>query len=421
MFETEQQYTINGHDNEFGHRRKFTMYVMSPDEGITEETGVLLVVQTSNTTANKKYWQDLRKKWANKYNVVTIGLNYIGAGWITRAGSGEYTVPIELMDTLYALIPEEQRPTEKPDNPTILLEMLSGRDLTPYDVVLRENRDFNDWKDYHDYGFIQAIDCLWALGVLGQLCRQNDITLNWKRIYGYGIGDGGHIIQMCLRFAPNTFAVIVDNTGYPYVSVERMIESSLTRIPRTLESPQGGKIRVFVDFPGTYGLTEKATYYLTEDMVEIRDLRKYTIPFATKLIMFQDGEDEEKKKLYLMLKEAGRDVEFYEESQVIGDELMVSQFESVADRYMALDSPEMIQHEEDFDFALGTRITFETTNGKYILDYASGAPIIQFEGRTVALRLEEEPLTENGSEPSEGADGGNDEPMEDLDRSGEEQ
>ncbi|NPV91576.1 MAG: DUF2920 family protein [Firmicutes bacterium] len=395
MFKTEQQYTIRAHDNEFGHRRSFTMYVKSPDQGINEQTGVLLVVQNLLAQANSSFWQGLRAKWADAYNVVCIGLNYQGAGWTGRAGSGEYAIPIDTIKQMCGLLPEEIRPKEVPTDAGEFLKYFIGWDLTRYGIEFTETQNLEFWKNYPDYGFIQAIDCLWALGALKQICGEKQVSLNWKRTYAYGLNEGGHIVQMCGRFAPNTFALIVDNSGYPYITLNTMTGGEVFREIRRL--PAGDSyINVFVSIPKTYGLWENARYYVTEDMVEIRDLRRFIVESPTRYVVIQaEGDNPDKQVVCEMMRGRGLSVEYAVEEDAVDEHSVASLFENYADRYLAPDSSEMLLTEGVADFELGTRITFSTTNGQFVLDYSSGAPMIEFEGEIIALRLaKEEPISE---------------------------
>ncbi|MGE5396038.1 MAG: DUF2920 family protein [Chitinophagales bacterium] len=390
MFKKEQQYTIKAHNNEFGHLRSFNMYVKSPDQGINEQTGVLLVVQNLRAVANSQFWYDLRSNWSNRYNVITIGLNYQGAGWTGKGGSGEYTIPLETLEKIFYLLPEEIRPATLPSNPDDLLKLFAGQDLTPFGIQFDEAEGLDFWKNYPDYGFIQAMDCLWALGALKQILTSEGVSINQSRTYAYGINEGGHIVQMCGRFAPRTFALIIDNSGYPFITIETMLGKEDTYEKRWL-SVGNSSIGVNVSLPKTYGIREGARYYVTEDMLEIRNLNQFIVDSPTRFVVIQMEKDNpDKRKLYEEMVKGGLDVNYVVREENLNEENVVSLFEEYADHFISTDSPDMLSSSGLSDFELATRMEFDTTNGKYILDYSSGAPQIEFEGNIVVLRLADE-------------------------------
>jgi hypothetical protein len=152
-------------------------------------------------------------------------------------------------------------------------------------------------------------------------------------------------------------------------------------------------IGVNVTLPKTYGLHEGARYYITEDMLEIRNLKHYIVDTQTKYVMIQtEGDKPDKRALYEAMKGRGIDVEYIVSPEVTDENNMIKFFEDVADKYVTPSNGAMLAAVELSDFELGTRITFETTNGAYKLDYSSGAPLLEFEGKIVALRLAEEKM-----------------------------
>ncbi|MGE5370814.1 MAG: hypothetical protein ACM3QZ_02390 [Solirubrobacterales bacterium] len=390
MWEIEQQYTVNGHPNEFGHRRKFVMYIKAPDAGITPDTGIMLVIQGSDGMADAEYWRNLRASLAERYNLVCLGLNYIGAGWRVKPGSGEYTVSVETMEQLRQMLPPEMQPTEAPSNPGPIMKLFNGQDLTVHGIKVNELRTFEVWKDCHDFGYIQAIDCLWSLGVLKQLCLQDNITLNWSRVYAYGAADGGHILGMCQRFAPHTFGLIISDNAPLSVTLSEISEVGRRMEKRWLQADDGSKVRIFIEMQPYYGFEKDAAYYVTEDMLEIRDLQRYTPAGDTRLVLFQNGEqDADKEAYYEQLKAAGKVIEYHSSADALTNEMVPDHIFLVGDRFMDPSSPEHITLSGPGDSELGVHLEFETTNGKYVVDYASGAPVIAFEGKRVVLRFEE--------------------------------
>jgi cephalosporin-C deacetylase-like acetyl esterase len=67
-----------------------------------------------------------------------------------------------------------------------------------------------DRNEYQSFGFLPALDCLTVLGdVLNRFPM-----INKKKIIAYGSSYGGYIAMLCGKYAPNTFSVIIDNSGF---------------------------------------------------------------------------------------------------------------------------------------------------------------------------------------------------------------
>ncbi len=62
---------------------------------------------------------------------------------------------------------------------------------------------------YHSFGLLPALDHLQVLNTILQLC-----PIDKKRLYVIGSSYGGHIALMLAKLAPNTFRMIVDNSGF---------------------------------------------------------------------------------------------------------------------------------------------------------------------------------------------------------------
>src|SRR5208337_1213729 len=75
-------------DIELGFERKPIEYFMTfPDNGINDDTGLILAIPGYGDRADFQYQKDkLRPYLANKYNCITVGINYIGAKLFALTG-----------------------------------------------------------------------------------------------------------------------------------------------------------------------------------------------------------------------------------------------------------------------------------------------------------------------------------------------
>jgi pimeloyl-ACP methyl ester carboxylesterase len=154
--------TIDGHPNIYNNfsSRKLNIYFSEPDEGINEETGLLLLIPGFGANANSNVYKKMRSDFADKYNVVTIQCDYFG--W-------------EFMQN------------------------------TP----LKESAE-----NFNDMGVLQALDNISAVLIVSEIIKDNNFRFNTSKIIAYGHSHGAYLAYLCNVFAPNLFSLIVDNSAW---------------------------------------------------------------------------------------------------------------------------------------------------------------------------------------------------------------
>ena len=70
----------------------------------------------------------------------------------------------------------------------------------------------------YDFGRFQALDALRALFFVHDGLKRGDIVFDAERIYATGGSGGGNVSQMVNKFAPRTFAAIIDCSGMARLS-----------------------------------------------------------------------------------------------------------------------------------------------------------------------------------------------------------
>ena len=70
----------------------------------------------------------------------------------------------------------------------------------------------------YDFGYLQALDALRALWFVHDGLTQRKTPFATGRIYAVGGSGGGNVSLMCNKFAPRTFACIVDMSGMAKLS-----------------------------------------------------------------------------------------------------------------------------------------------------------------------------------------------------------
>lgn len=206
-----EKFNITPHDDvELGFpRTSLDYYASIPISGINNETGVILSIPGFGSTADSEYYlEKLNPYLANKYNCVVVSLNYFGIFRSTQFKLDH--IFIENMEKTYQ-IPANYWDHIKSEKELLLkaiqvLESKGMETLDPRCQILKLTlRD-----EYQSFGFLPAIDCL---TVLGDVLRRFP-QINKQKIIAYGSSYGGYIAMLCGKFAPDTFSVIIDNSGF---------------------------------------------------------------------------------------------------------------------------------------------------------------------------------------------------------------
>jgi Protein of unknown function (DUF2920) len=129
-------------------------------------------------------------------------------------------------------------------------------------VLLKTGRD-----EYQSFGLLPAID---HLQVLGEVLKQ--FKINRRRMIVYGTSYGGYMALLMGKFAPQTFSVIVENSGFVCASMDYVVAKELIG-----KSGDFGifvnkmNVKVSVDNPWTI-MDETSPYFFADSHRQIRSL-----------------------------------------------------------------------------------------------------------------------------------------------------
>jgi hypothetical protein len=308
--------------------RNINMHVEVPCSGIDTNTGLMLVLHNWGGIYNEPHYLDWCKFFTDRYNVIAISVNYLQSG----DEDPQYT-------------------KEKP----------------------------------YDLGYLQAIDCIRALYYVDAELKAENVKYNPHRCYSMGGSGGGNVSLMVNKFAPHTFACIIDICGvsglsdalaYGFDEYGSCMNAGYSQDPYSLK-------------------------YLTKAMQEIRDsgnLQHLKLQFKcnpnNKVIIAHGMDDISCPVVHKM--ETARnmviagfrpDLHFLTDWFVDGEavtttghpvgnrHLVVQRF---ADDYLLPDRKFAIQVTSPNDFERKGQVVYPVTGGKYIIDYSQGPPSISF-------------------------------------------
>lgn len=246
-------------------------------------------------------------------------------------------------------------------------------------------QDAIDSKEAYDFGHLQAIDALRALWYVRQGLKAEQIAYDDTRIYCTGGSGGGNVTLMACKFAPRTFACVIDLCGMKKLSDD-----------------------IAFDLPGGSTLNARwsrdpaSPNYLSMDQQEIRFIghpvhlqeMKSLSPTARILIVHGTEDDvcpwADAEDLIRRMQEIGIDVEphpvtpdrvdgkvFSSAGHSLGDRTQIVL--QTAGHYLKPDSPRLLRRNGDTDFDRRETIRYTTRNGQFLIDYSDGSPVSRFE------------------------------------------
>lgn len=247
------------------------------------------------------------------------------------------------------------------------------------------------WRDQkgapYDFGYLQAIDALRSLSFVFHGLVEKKIPFNKRRIYASGGSGGGNVTLMCNKLAPHTFTCVIDICGMPRLSDD---------IAFNLPGGSGLNAR--------YSQDEKSPDYLAPGAQEIRfignpqhlKLMKER-GHATKIIIIHGTGDKtcpyaDAQQMYDNMKAAQLDVDaVFVSSAEIDNVIFKSTGHGLGDRtkmMVKFGSEYMLPGRDGYrtrksatDFELKQDVIYPTSDGRYVISYATGSPFIRFEAK----------------------------------------
>jgi hypothetical protein len=206
-----------------------------------------------------------------------------------------------------------------------------------------------------------------------------------SRLFCTGGSGGGNVTLMANKLAPRTFACIIDLCG-----MKKLSDDIAFNLP-------GGS-----DLDARWSQDPDSPNYLSADEQELRFVGHpqhlatlKSLPPTSKVIVVHGVDDttcayEDARELVANMQAAELDVEPH---FITKDDLDGSVFTSsghslgnrteivfrVAEKYLAPDSPQALRRNGPSDFDRREEVCYDTTNGQFVISYASGVPVGVFE------------------------------------------
>ena len=287
----EKRFVIAPHpDIELGCKRNELEYFLTfPDSGTNPGTGLIFCISGFGDKADSEYQRTkLRPYLANKYNCIAVGINYFGIGNRTETGAtcitdNNFVVWFRKIycDTLGL------HAQNSAVDPNELFQIIRKTGISELDgrcrftfVIAKE--------EYQSFGFLPAID---HLQVLGEILKQFDI--NRKRIIALGTSYGGYIALLLGKYAPNTFSVIIDNSGFVNAHLTYVVGDELLDCGEFNMDFNGLRAGFVTNSPWTI-LDESSPGFFSDSCRDVRSLihEKHILESGTKYYLFHSAVDD---------------------------------------------------------------------------------------------------------------------------------
>ena len=250
-------------------RPPLTYHLTLPEAGLSADTGLILAIEGYGSRPNSDYTVKLRRYLANKYDCLVATVGYFGQ--LLKYGGALVPAP----DFFIKLAEHHGVSVAVPRgvNPSVLAAHLAEAlaeggltELHPACKLLRHGSG-----EYQSFGLLPAIDHLQVLhDILGRY------PVRRSRLYAFGTSYGGYIALLMGKYAPNTFRLIVDNSGFVHANTDLYGES--------LFRTQFGPLVVYCHEPIVWSIDPTSPRHFALSHALIRDLlvEEHRLPTDTR-------------------------------------------------------------------------------------------------------------------------------------------
>lgn len=194
-------------DIELGVERKPLDYlVCAPDAGIGAGTGLVFFVAGYGMDPLGAYARNLLAHLANRYDCLAVSVRYFGANFQTTAQA------VPMPDFFVKLAEHYGLTIEAPSGVDMGLLLRRLAELLRQNGVESLHPDCRIAlvaDEYNSMGFLPALD---HLQVMHRLLAEH--RLDRRRLFVIGTSYGGYIASLMAKLAPETFRMMVDNSGF---------------------------------------------------------------------------------------------------------------------------------------------------------------------------------------------------------------
>lgn len=264
--------------------------------------GLVFCIPGWGDSADSEYQSNkLRPYVADTYNFIVVGVRYHN----DIRSTGNFNVNLDSICDWYQLPPDYFKSVA--DSTQIidrLFDLMVARKTKSLDTRLAFKTQ--SIHKYSSFGFMPAID---HLNVLFDVIQK--FNIDKSNIIAFGTSYGGYIACLMAKYAPHTFSLVIENSGFSISLLEEVFGGKVggvgASIPRYIENRRY-EIPIIQDT--LWSLDEMSPYYFSDAHKAIRNLllKDHRTPSSTVYCCYHSTRDtlapiEIKDKMCEVLKE----------------------------------------------------------------------------------------------------------------------
>lgn len=348
--------------------------------------GLVFCITGYGDSADSEYQSNkLRPYISDKYNMITVGVRYHND---LRTDSNKSIIDINAICNWYGLdsnyfkdVMNGEQIIDK------LFNLLVSRNIFSLDSRLSIKTSAYD--QYSSFGFMPAID---HLNVLFDIIQKYNIDK--QNIIAFGTSYGGYIASLMGKYAPNTFSLVIDNSGFCVAQLQEIFGGLVGGV--------GGSVVRYVkdkryEIPITtntlWSLDETSKYYFSDANKQIRNLlnEDHRTPSSTVYCCYHSEKDliapiNLKDEMYNLLKdynvgyykrvkEEDVDGKLFKNSSHGMDASLRKMFDISIEKYNKLNHTK----EDNIDFDRNVVYGYPCSNKLYNFSYSNSGLTVEIE------------------------------------------
>ncbi|OCA96800.1 DUF2920 family protein [Clostridium beijerinckii] len=197
-------------------RESLDYYITFPDGyNKSKSYGLVFCISGYGYSAESDYQANkLRPYISDKYNMITVGVRYHND---LRIDDSDVQISLGTICNWYGIdsnyfnnVTSSEQIIDK------IFEILQTRNIFSLDSRL--SFKVSAYNKYSSFGFMPAID---HLNVLFDIIQRYNIDKN--NIIAFGTSYGGYIASLMAKYAPHTFSLVIDNSGFCVAQLQEVL------------------------------------------------------------------------------------------------------------------------------------------------------------------------------------------------------
>lgn len=229
----------------------------------TNSYGLVFCIPGYGDNADSEYQvEKLRPYIADKHKVLTVGVRYHN----DKRDTPDYTINLDAVCSWYHLGRNYFQGMNGNQVIEAIFELLKSRNI--FSLESRLAFKTTPFHKYSSFGFLPAID---HLNVLYDITKT--INIDKRNIIAFGTSYGGYIASLMAKYAPQTFSLVIDNSGFCVSQLSEVFGGQIggcgATIPRYIDNL---RYEIPVTLETVWSLEENSPYYFSDSHKQIRSL-----------------------------------------------------------------------------------------------------------------------------------------------------